>query len=61
MILPLGLLLSTSGPDPALDRAVTATEHKRNPGSHMALALVTPSSALPPTNVVAASTSWRKM
>ena len=43
------------------DKAIMSTEHRKNPGLYLALALALPTPALPPIKVVAASTLWGKM
>ena len=53
--LPQGSGSSPSGPNLTPDRAVTVTEHRSSPGSHLALAPVPPTSAIPATKAVADS------
>lgn len=52
---PQGFSSSILAPDPAADRTVTATGHRRSPSSHLGLPPVTPSVVSPPTSVIAAN------
>ena len=51
-----GFCSSDLGPTPIPNRVVFATEQRRDPGSHLALALDPPSPDVPPTKEIAAST-----
>ena len=54
---PQSFCSSTLGPDPAPDRVLSATEHRRSPGSHLPLTLAPPFQAPPPTKVIATRTN----
>lgn len=56
-----GFCSSNLGHIPIPNRVVLATEQRRDPGSHPALALDPPSPDVPPTKEIAASTPWRKI
>ena len=58
---PQSFCSSTLSPAPTPDRVVTVVEHRKSPGSHVALSLAPPSQTLQLAKVVAASTVQGKM